>query len=314
MELENNFNIEQFLDLTGYDTENTILNIEDVDDNGYYDINDFLKMNNKEILDMNEGKRFGICLQNPPYDKGLHIKFLKKVSEISNKVISIQPITFLQKAALFDKKLDDNIYCDDIEILPIDKIEKEKYFKDTQIRTELGIITINDKKEIDFKKLNLFNKSEQNIIYKCIDYVKNNDTLDKHLNKKIGDDLILKFSNGATLFAHGKIAPATFRLCSINYNLACSKEKIGHIIYLNNIPTEEIRKNIYDFYNSNYLRYWIWKCCLSESQYKYIPYFEFDKFKNKWIESDYENLFINKIGLTDKEWKYYKEEANKLPR
>jgi hypothetical protein len=48
----------------------TILNIEDVDGNGYYDVNDFLEMNNKEILDMNEGKRFGICLINPPYNAG----------------------------------------------------------------------------------------------------------------------------------------------------------------------------------------------------------------------------------------------------
>ena len=70
----------------------------------------------------------------------------------------------------------------------------------------------------------------------------------------------------------------------------------------------------YDFYNSIYLRYWIYKCCLGESHYNHIPFLGFDKFKTKWNESDYEDLFINKIGLTNKEWKYYKEEADKLPR
>ena len=91
----NNFNIEQFLDLTGYDTENTILNIEDVDGNGYYDVKDFLDMNNKEILDMNKGKKFDICLMNPPYSNstsgGLYINFVNKVIEISNKAVIISP-------------------------------------------------------------------------------------------------------------------------------------------------------------------------------------------------------------------------------
>ena len=259
----------------------------------------------------NNNKKFDVVLMNPPYDKGLHIKFLKKVSKISNKIISIQPITWLQKAALFNKNLED-IYCDKVEIIPID--DTAKYFPNTNIRTELGIITIDDKKEINFRNLNLFNESDQEIIYKCINYTKNNDTLDKYLNKKIGNDLILKFSDGATLFGNGKITKATFRLCAMNYDLACSKEKTGHIIYLNNIPSEEIRKNIYDFYNSIYLRYWIYKCCLGESHYNHIPFLGFDKFKTKWNESDYEDLFINKIGLTNKEWKYYKEEADKLPR
>ena len=40
-------------------------------------------------------KKFDICLMNPPYDRGLHLKFLEKCIEIGEKVVSVQPATFL---------------------------------------------------------------------------------------------------------------------------------------------------------------------------------------------------------------------------
>ena len=44
---------------------------------------------------MNKGKKFDIVLMNPPYDGGMHEKFLIKCIDISNKVISVQPVNFL---------------------------------------------------------------------------------------------------------------------------------------------------------------------------------------------------------------------------
>ena len=38
-----------------------------------------------------ETSKFSFCIMNPPYDGNLHLKFLEKSTEISNKVISIQP-------------------------------------------------------------------------------------------------------------------------------------------------------------------------------------------------------------------------------
>ena len=74
---------------------NSILNIKDTDGNGYYDVNDFLNMKNEEILEMNNGKKFSVIIQNPPYAGSLHLKFLEKCIEIGEKVVSIQPATFL---------------------------------------------------------------------------------------------------------------------------------------------------------------------------------------------------------------------------
>ena len=55
-----------------------------------------LLMNNKEELENKTGvKKFDICLMNPPYASGLGNRFLDKVIDISNKVITVQPATWL---------------------------------------------------------------------------------------------------------------------------------------------------------------------------------------------------------------------------
>ena len=41
------------------------------------------------------GKHFDICLMNAPYNRTMHLKFLERVIEVSEKVVSIQPATFL---------------------------------------------------------------------------------------------------------------------------------------------------------------------------------------------------------------------------
>ena len=54
-------------------------------------------MKNKEELEKNTGvKRFSFCVMNPPYDRGLHLKFLEKVIDCTDTVISIQPVRWLE--------------------------------------------------------------------------------------------------------------------------------------------------------------------------------------------------------------------------
>ena len=62
-------------------------------------------MKNKEELEKKTGvkcissidgiKRFSCCVMNPPYDSGLGNRFLDKVIDIANKVITVQPATWL---------------------------------------------------------------------------------------------------------------------------------------------------------------------------------------------------------------------------
>lgn len=72
-----------------------ILDLEDIDGNGKYDINDFLKIENDKILDMNNGKKFDVVLMNPPYDNGLGNRFLEKVFNIGCKIVTVQPLSWL---------------------------------------------------------------------------------------------------------------------------------------------------------------------------------------------------------------------------
>ena len=69
----------------------------------------------EEVLEKKAGiKRFDICMMNPPYYSGLGNRFLDKVIDITNKVITVQPATWLftlkQDKSLTEKT--DKIYCE----------------------------------------------------------------------------------------------------------------------------------------------------------------------------------------------------------
>ena len=141
----------------------------------------------------------------------------------------------------------------------------------------------------------------------------NNSNFRTRLKTTVDDSLSLKFCYGATLFGHGKITKATFRVCSIDYDLATSKKKVGHVIYLNDIPNETIQFNIYKFYNSIYMRLWMKTICFAETQYKLVPFLGFDKYNTVWVENDYKNFFMYEIGFTLDEWNLFNELAKQLP-
>ena len=101
-------------------SESIILDIEDLDSNGKYDIKDFLVMKNEEILKMNKGQKFDVILANPPYDKTLHEKFLEKFLYIAETIVSVQPLTWLtnQKQRKKITELIDQLYTDIETITP----------------------------------------------------------------------------------------------------------------------------------------------------------------------------------------------------
>ena len=77
--------------------------------------------------------KFDICLMNPPYYKSTHLKFLEKVIKISDNVISIQPIRWLEeKVGRYKKnsaynKYKESIakYIKDLEIITAEEAEKK---------------------------------------------------------------------------------------------------------------------------------------------------------------------------------------------
>ena len=92
-----------------------------------------LLMNNKEELEKKTRvKRFSVCVMNPPYDRGLHLKFLEKVIDTANTVISIQPTQWIQdpvaftiRTSAYNKYNKSIIYhIEEIEIIPTIEVVK----------------------------------------------------------------------------------------------------------------------------------------------------------------------------------------------
>ena len=141
-------------------------------------------MNNEEILEMNKGKKFSICIMNPPYDRDMHLKFLKKTIEISNNVISIQPCRWLQETISKKKKNSQynkykqsiSEHIKDFEIIDFDTVLKLFNVQST----ELAIYCCDAEGGYDYNKI-----SSNNIVERVLDYIENN-LCDIENNKKDG--------------------------------------------------------------------------------------------------------------------------------
>ena len=104
--------------------------------------------NIQELEEKTDVKRFSCCVMNPPYDKNLHLKFLNNVKDICKKVISIQPIRWLQDPLADEKKSTDWKKYKELreKITDIDVIKKDDAFKLFNITNseDLGIYYIYD--------------------------------------------------------------------------------------------------------------------------------------------------------------------------
>ena len=117
---------------------------------------------------MNKGHKFDICLMNPPYlgdnrnDYNFPLKFLNKVCEISNRVISIQPIMFIFKT--YDRKspeFTEKTAIQNVETYKtsIDEVNMDEF--DAKFGNKIGIIDINTQIEIGIFTVN--NKEYQKV-------------------------------------------------------------------------------------------------------------------------------------------------------
>lgn len=100
--------------------EYNLIELEDYNGNGIYDIKDFVEAPNEKILKYNNMKKWDVILANPPYDKTLHEKFLEKFLYIAETIVSVQPLTWLtnQKQRKKITELIDQLYTDIETITP----------------------------------------------------------------------------------------------------------------------------------------------------------------------------------------------------
>ena len=120
-------------------------------------------MKNEEILEMNNIKKFDIILMNPPYDKNLHLKFIRKVLNISGKVINISPIRWLTDPFAKDKRSTLKQYEDVAKhIENVESLKNNKTLFDIAIYSDLGIYELSSK-ETDFDYNNFWKTQKTNI-------------------------------------------------------------------------------------------------------------------------------------------------------
>ena len=105
--MKTGFDIEQFSSLDGYATEE------------------------------NKGKKFHICLMNPPYANGLGNKFLDKALDIARCCITIQPQSYLFKGEFGNKSVKKKLNSG---ITYIETIDANKFFNGAAFQNMIGIL------------------------------------------------------------------------------------------------------------------------------------------------------------------------------
>ena len=181
------FLMKKLLKTMGLNTyiNNVILDLEDIDGDGKYTVNDFLKIENNEILDMNNGKKFDVILMNPPYDRSMHLKFLEKTIEIADNVVSVQPVRWLEEVVGKDKKKSaynkyENSISKHIKDLEVILSNDAKNLFGILLPTNIGIFVCDNNGGFNYKAL-----SENSIIEKIIKHAKTN-KCELEFNKKDG--------------------------------------------------------------------------------------------------------------------------------
>ena len=111
-------------------------------------------MKSEEIIEMNKGKKFSICLMNPPYGaKGndiIHLKFVDKCLDIADKQIAIYPFTFVTKVTnKVQNKFKERFSKYLISVEEVDS----KLFETTRM-PNCGIYVFDNKKKEDIKIIN----------------------------------------------------------------------------------------------------------------------------------------------------------------
>ena len=132
---------------------------------------------------MKQGKRFSVCIQNPPYGSvggdTLHLKFVDKCLDIANYQVTVMPFTFVTKvhhkpAKKYKEKF--SPYLSEVEEVD------SKYFKDTAM-PNVGIYVFgNETKYIDIKYVNSTSETLTSLLDKS-EFTKYENEIVKYLSE-----------------------------------------------------------------------------------------------------------------------------------
>ena len=170
----------------------------------------------QSLIDFN-GKKFDVCLMNPPYDKNLHLKFLEKVIGVAEKTVSVQPISFLQSPSGYDKKTSSaKKYENSVSkhIADLDILKDASTLFGIRAQTDIAIFVCNKDGGFDYKSL-MFSQIDEND-YKMFKNSANKFPKLVEFDETINEDKpfvnIKTFANNKRTTRYNIVAPNTYKI------------------------------------------------------------------------------------------------------
>ena len=247
--------------------------------------------------------KFDCIIQNPPYKRGLHIKILneaaKHITE-NGKVVSLQPISKWQEAALFHKQNP----IEKINVCTRISMDEAKTLFGTEQRCQLGILA-NFASDIQV----LDNAKFLDKILKKL-----NTICGITLKSKLEDndlDFPVYFLIGCTIAGNGGHGKACWRITTYSEEASCRSGKIGHSMRFN--AKNKIEQHlVWKFYQNPIMRFIYKEFGFGGIPYSIIPFIDQFKDENgktpldeewsfeklaKWFELDYNDLVVVRKSL-----------------
>ena len=233
--------------------------------------------------------KFDICLMNPPYDNGLHIDFLNKIEEISNKVLSIQPINKFQHAKISNKEFP-------VKISEIDIVDDANKQFNLSFKYDIGIIIIDENKTLDSSKVSCI--PNEDIFYKIKS--KNMPLFKSQIKKSPQTKYTLRCTVGG-----GFDPEHYYNWVSPTFNVAIKQEMNNNIGFVY-VKSKKEQINLFKYCHTHFFKF-----CIIIAQNKLAPWM--NDYTQEWTDDklfkffnltqDDINIINNVAGKYDKEIK-----------
>lgn len=193
--------IRKVLNILELDEQN-LIELEDYNGNGIYDIKDFVEAPNEKILKYNDMKKWDVILANPPFNLGE--KMLAKWFDLADTICTVQPSTWLlgkKKTKSICSHLDNGEFNADIESINgneffdtggIGGVMAIQYFDKNPTKHNDCLITFDNKQYTKTDDISLTSNDELlNEFKSIVEPLYINDNFDLHLkltNKILPND------------------------------------------------------------------------------------------------------------------------------
>ena len=242
---------------------------------------------------------FDVAIQNPPYDRNLHLKVLEQVLKVADTVINISPVRWLQDPfAPYSTKSD---YCKfeesvskKIETLDVISAKDASKLFDASFVMNLGIYVCSDKGGYAYQH-------NDSLVTKIVEKTMENSWAPYSQKKFYDEGCIQKKPYCLNLCGFGGSGKAELDIITcksyqeqINTQLTNKKSVYTGGVGVSSthfeFDTEAERRNFYNCYNHEFMKwtYRIWKSDVNVKAWK-VPYF--DDYTHKWKLRDFFNWF-----------------------